>query len=624
MPSAGKGVLLFKANAQNDITVAISPVKQVTKPMYEIVLGGWGNGGSAIRRESQGGILARRDVGFPSPGVLADYWVLIDQDRHLVSAGYGTQPGANVIINYTDNQFISDARYFSFSSWDHPVDYSNIESRDLQGVNIATPGPAQAGTYESHSDRGGYYAWSDDWVMPSAGKGVLLFKANAQNDIYVAISPAKQVTKPMYEIVLGGWGNSGSEIRRESRGGGAANRGLGFPSPGVLADYWVLIDRDRHLVSAGYGTQPGANVIINYTDDQFIGGARYFSFSSWDHPVDYSNIESRDLQGVNFATPGPAQAGTYESHSDHGGYYAWSDDWAMPSAGKGVLLFKANAQNDITVAISPVKQVTKPMYEIILGGWGNGGSGIRRASQGGILANRGLGFPSPGVSADYWVLIDRDRHLVSAGYGTQPGANVIINYTDDQFIGGARYFSFSSWDHPVDYSNIESRDLQGINIATPGPAQAGTYESHSDHGGYYAWSDDWAMPSAGKGVLLFKANAQNDITVAISPVKQVTKPMYEIVLGGWGNSGSAFRRASQGGILAKRDLGFPSPGVLADYWVLIDRDRHLVSAGYGSQPGANVLISYTDDQFIGGARYFSFSSWDHPVDYEEIRSGNLP
>jgi hypothetical protein len=64
--------------------------------------------------------------------------------------------------------------------------------------------------------------------------------------------------------------------------------------------------------------------------------------------------------------------------------------------------------------------------------------------------------------------------------------------------------------------------------------------------------------------------------------------------------------------------------VLADYWVLIDRDRHLVSAGYGTQPGTNVLISYTDDQFIGGARYFSFSSWDHPVDYEEIRSGNLP
>jgi ankyrin repeat protein len=148
-------------------------------------------------------------------------------------------------------------------------------------------------SYKSNAQSGAYTQWSESWKLPIPGKGVLLFKANATNDIHVAISPLPQMTDPMYEIVLGGWGNTRSVIRKKSQGSDLAAQNKGFPFSGQLAPYWVIVDVDQHLVSAGYGTEPGQNIIVNYNDEQFLKNAQYFSFSSWDHPIQIAEIEVR-------------------------------------------------------------------------------------------------------------------------------------------------------------------------------------------------------------------------------------------------------------------------------------------------------------------------------------------
>ena len=63
------------------------------------------------------------------------------------------------------------------------------------------------------------------------------------------------------------------------------------------------------------------------------------------------------------------------------------------------------------------------------------------------------------------------------------------------------------------------------------------------------WRPDRKFRTAGDGVLFFHAVAANDVTIGLSPQYQANGPMYEIVLGGWGNTSSAIRKKAQGPLL---------------------------------------------------------------------------
>ena len=45
--------------------------------------------------------------------------------------------------------------------------------------------------------------------------------------------------------------------------------------------------------------------------------------------------------------------------------------------------------------------------------------------------------------------------------------------------------------------------------------------------------------------LYFEVKADNDVHIGLSPIAGDANPMYEIVIGGWGNTRSAIRRCKQ-------------------------------------------------------------------------------
>jgi len=161
----------------------------------------------------------------------------------------------------------------------------------------------------------------------------------------------------------------------------------------------------------------------------------------------------------------------YVSDEQNGLYTRWTNDWALPEAGTGAIIFRAYGTNDIHVAFSFQQQTAKPMYEFVVGGWGNSQSAIRRQSQGRLLATSNRTILDVGQAQWYWAAVDAGTHRVAIGYGKHPWHDVIVDFNDPNFISDVKYFSFSSWDKTVVYSDIE---VVGSETAThdesPAPA----------------------------------------------------------------------------------------------------------------------------------------------------------
>ncbi|XP_035689588.1 fibrillin-2-like [Branchiostoma floridae] len=56
------------------------------------------------------------------------------------------------------------------------------------------------------------------WNLPAIPGSPFTFKVKAQSDVHIALSPINQDSDPMYEIVIGGWRNQWSAIRRRKQG----------------------------------------------------------------------------------------------------------------------------------------------------------------------------------------------------------------------------------------------------------------------------------------------------------------------------------------------------------------------------------------------------------------------
>jgi hypothetical protein len=136
---------------------------------------------------------------------------------------------------------------------------------------------------------------------------------------------------------------------------------------------------------------------------------------------------------------------------------------------------------NIDVYVSPPTISTKeetmdPMYEVVIGGWGNTKSGIRRRSQGELVCcvNEGLhnAHNEENVSHHFWVSLDKDAQLIQIGRGSQANLeSLVCMYKDPTYLCEAMYVAFSSWDTPITYSSI-TVSFHSATIMTPVEASA--------------------------------------------------------------------------------------------------------------------------------------------------------
>jgi len=466
LPTEGRGIVSFSVKATTDVRLAISPKPQTMDPMYEMVICGWGNSASSIQKKE---ILCRvTTIGLIQRGSENQFWVSINVDTQLIHVGRGNQPNLDsVVCIYKDPYFVSEARYVSFSSSDADVVYSNILVASPSGTRLLSTHPLKLSRCMGH------YDWNSSYKFLSEGQGILYFAAKARNDVILAISPRCETMNPMYEIVIGGWANLKSGIRRCSQGELLCYANEGFIDSEGLNHFWVSIDKDTEVIQVGRGHHADPNsVLFMCRDPLFLCEAMYIAFSTWDKPITYSSIVvsypsatiTKPIQSIQTLSQERIQRANFLLQDPHFqvvisqhflGHYEWRPYFELPSTGQGVVTFAAETIRDVHMAISPVPETVHPMYEIVIGGWNNSKSVIRRSSQGPTLYSRCSSAIAPGLN-HYWVSIDASTRLIKVGCGKNPKreSSILLCYMDSDFISGARYVAFSNWDAPVTYSNI--------------------------------------------------------------------------------------------------------------------------------------------------------------------------
>jgi len=98
--------------------------------------------------------------------------------------------------------------------------------------------------------------------FPNAS-GIVQLRVRAPNDAHVALSPAASETNPMYEVFLGGWGNSKSVIRKNRTKPDVAEASTpGYLHPDEFRGFWIRWENGNITV----GREGEATPFLNWTD----------------------------------------------------------------------------------------------------------------------------------------------------------------------------------------------------------------------------------------------------------------------------------------------------------------------------------------------------------------------
>ncbi|PCJ12627.1 MAG: hypothetical protein COB04_17470 [Gammaproteobacteria bacterium] len=417
LPGFGQGAIIFQAQGTNDVHVTIADQQTDGANAYEIVIGGWGNTQSVIRR-SQGGPneAITNDTDAMLDSGWGTYWVTVENGR--VAYGKGAEAGINEKLSWQDPTPQPDLQWVGFSTWNVPVSY--------QSISIFLAIEARYGAYQ----------WTHR-ALPKIGQGTVIFEAQGSNDVHVAIAENENSTTNLYEIVIGGWGNTQSVIRR-SRGG--AIEAVTNNSDAMLdsgwGTYWVTAKNGR--VSYGKGNEPGVNEKLSWQDPSPHATPQWIGFSTWNTPINFRNTKT-----VLAIEP------SYTS-------YQWGN-WRLSQAGQGSVVFQAKGSNDIHVAFADNEHDTANLYEIVIGGWNNSKSVIRRYRAGAYEAST---YDNSAMIEDgwasYWAMISNGR--ISFGKGNVPGQNEQLSWQDPAPHTGIKWIGFSTWDAQVLYADIQPSD----------------------------------------------------------------------------------------------------------------------------------------------------------------------
>ncbi|XP_068899628.1 uncharacterized protein [Tenebrio molitor] len=98
--------------------------------------------------------------------------------------------------------------------------------------------------------------------FPNAS-GLLQFRVRAPNDAHIALSPSASEATPMYEVFIGGWGNSKSIIRKNrSKPDVAEANTPGYLNGDEFRGFWIRWENGSITV----GHEGDATPFLNWTD----------------------------------------------------------------------------------------------------------------------------------------------------------------------------------------------------------------------------------------------------------------------------------------------------------------------------------------------------------------------
>ncbi|XP_077978612.1 uncharacterized protein LOC144434040 isoform X2 [Glandiceps talaboti] len=382
----------FKVKARNDAHIALSAGPQDMSNLYEIVIGGWANTQSVIRRSKQGDHKAV--AGTPdilSPNEFRGFWIIYNNG--VIKVG---KEGQAAFMEWTDPT---------------PLPVNNMGYSTGWGSN----GEFQFCVEESVEEFTNMKQFSTDttylyrYLASSSPITQVDFKVKATNDAHIALSAGPQDMPNLYEIVIGGWANTQSVIRRRKQGDHKAVASThDILSPNEFRGFWITYNNG--VIKVG---KQGLEAFMEWTDPNPLPVNNMGYSTGWGSTgefrfrVDESVEECNNLKQFSTDT-------TYLYR-----YLASSSPITRVN-------FKVKATNDAHIALSAGPQDMSNLYEIVIGGWRNTQSVIRRSKQGDHKAVASTpDILSPNEFEEFW--ISYNNGVIKVG---KEGQEAFMEWTD--------------------------------------------------------------------------------------------------------------------------------------------------------------------------------------------------
>ena len=321
----------------------------------------------------------------------------------IVYAKKSGDPASNYkqILKYQDaqNTFSQQWQYFSFSSYWNTINYSNIavkpyaalpQTMGLTSTVTEAANPTTAAvtaiaktTLTARAKKGSFATWNDVLAFATPGKAAIEFTVtdldNRQiNDVYCCFSPTQSATDAnSLSFAIGGWTNSASEgwvggpynMPALFRIQGTNNKVL--PTAIGSLDFRIEVDQLTGNGSFTVYTRPTGAPATSFTPClTFQGSAyqalpktpwQYFSFSSYENNLQFSNITVKPMAPVAQGSTSPAAPATTNSAQNYTAqntgltFADWYDQWALPTPGVGAIEMSVQTAHDLFFAMSPIQ-----------------------------------------------------------------------------------------------------------------------------------------------------------------------------------------------------------------------------------------------------------------------------
>ncbi len=422
---------------------------------------------------------------------------------------------------------------------------------------------------------------------------------------------------------------------------------VAYFSPGHGTNKFVEVDITT-LVKSWLNGMPNYGLAIKADENYVSGPESMYGF----YAREYKDVSKRPQLIINGGTGiGISQPEVKKNYSltgkiktdkinsfeipNLGGKYAWEHTQNISILGEGAIVFEAKTVSDLTIGFAENIADRNSMYEIVIGAFGNAKALIRKGAQTplqghaqvGINTNKMASVPS-NQWISYWASVKNG--LVKFGRGKMVGQNEILQWQDPDPLHNIQKVGFSSWNTPIKFRNVAIYNTANP-ISTEGELnncpeidieESMTIEKSN---ATYSWNYLDNVQLSGNAAFSFEAKATEDLTVCFAEERNNKSAMYEIVIGGWGNTRTVIRKFRQ-----NPQFGFASvtvnenpdamvtPGEWEKYWISVKNG--LIKIGKGNEIGRRIILEwqYPDNplEFIST---IGLMCWNRPYEIRNIK-----
>ncbi|MFA5075381.1 MAG: tectonin domain-containing protein [Candidatus Babeliales bacterium] len=125
-----KSIMTFEVKAPHDAIILLAAEKfgslTAGANVYELIIGGWNNTSSTIRKKWQDNNTNQGVAGGSQldSNNLVKFWISYNNGEIKIGKG---EVGQNIISQWTDPNPYPNIKYFSLTNWDVPVEYKNLQ-----------------------------------------------------------------------------------------------------------------------------------------------------------------------------------------------------------------------------------------------------------------------------------------------------------------------------------------------------------------------------------------------------------------------------------------------------------------------------------------------------------------